>query len=146
MRIWAVTVILACAGTLTSYAQKAPDSNAGTKIMALENLWGQASAIKDLKSLNTIFDDAIVYVDVDGGLMSKAEVLADVKRSPALQFIPESMDVHLHGDTAIITGTYWLKRLERGKPIARRRRFVDTWRYKDGIWLLIASLSTPIEN
>jgi ketosteroid isomerase-like protein len=112
--------------------------------MALENLWGQASAVKDLKSLNTIFDDAFVYVDRDGRLMTKAEVLADVKTSPALQFITESTVVHLHGDTAIITGTYRLKGLERGKPIVRRGRFVDTWQYKNGLWLAIASLSTPI--
>ncbi len=146
MRALTLAVSLACAGIPTGYAQQTADSDAGTKIMALENLWGQASAVKDLKSLNAIFDDAFVYVDPNGRLMTKAELLADVKESPALQFIARAMVVHLHGDTAIITGTYQLKGLERGKPFVRHGRFVDTWRYKNGSWLAIASLSTPIGN
>ena len=146
MRTLMLAVLLAWVGTATGYAQKTPDSDVGTKIMALENLWSQASAIKDLKSLGSILDDALLYVDPDGRVMTKAELLVDVRTSPAVQFLTESMAVHVHGDTAIITGTYRLKGLKRGKPFVRRGRFVDTWRYKDGLWLAIASLATPVGN
>ena len=69
-----------------------------------------------MKSLNAIFNEGLVYVDPDGRLLTKEEVLADVRTSPAVQFITESMAVYVHGDTAVITGTYRLKGLERGKP------------------------------
>jgi len=146
MRALTLAVSLACAGIPTGYAQQSADSDVGSKIMALENLWSQVSAIKDLKSLGSILDDALLYVDPDGRVMTKAELLADVKASLALQFITESMAVHVHGDTAIVTGTYRLKGLERGKPFVRRGRFVDTWRYKNELWLAIASLATPMGN
>jgi ketosteroid isomerase-like protein len=146
MRTLTLAVLLTLAGTSTGYAQSTSDSDVGSKIMALENLWSHAAAIKDWKSLDTILDDALFYVDPDGRLMTKAEVLADVRTSPAVQFITESMAVYVHGDTAIITGTYRLKGVERGKPFVRRGRFVDTWQFKDGMWLAIASLATPIGN
>ena len=119
MRTLTLALLLAW-GTPTGDAQKTANSDAETKIMALENLWSQASAIKDLKSLN---DEGLVYVDPDGRLLTKEEVLADVRTSPAVQFITESMAVYVHGDTAVITGTYRLKGLERGKPFVRRGRF-----------------------
>ena len=145
MRTLTLALLLAW-GTPTGDAQKTANSDAETKIMALENLWSQAPAIKDLKSLNAIFNEGLVYVDPDGRLLTKEEVLADVRTSPAVQFITESMAVYVHGDTAVITGTYRLKGLERGKPFVRRGRFVDTWQYEDGLWLAIASLSTPTGN
>ncbi|MBZ5678604.1 MAG: nuclear transport factor 2 family protein [Acidobacteriia bacterium] len=146
MRTLILAVLLVCAGTSASYAQVTVDSHVGSKIIALENLWSQASTIKDLKSLDTILDDAFVYVDPDGRLMTKAEVLADVKASPAQQVVTESMVVHLHGDAAIVTGTYRMKGVERGKSVVRRGRFVDTWLYRNGLWISIASLGTPTED
>jgi ketosteroid isomerase-like protein len=146
MRTLTLAVLLTLAGTSTGYAQKTPDSDVGTKIVALENLWSRAAASKDLKSLSAILDDALLYVDPDGRVMTKAEVLADVRTSPALHFIIESTTVHVHGDTAVITGTYRLQGLVPGEPFERRGRFLDTWRYKDGLWLAVASLATPLGN
>lgn len=149
MRTWTLAVLLMLAGQSTVYGQgtsESSESDVGSKIMALENLWSQASATKDLKSLGSILDDGLVYVDPYGTLMTKAELLVDVRTSPALQFLTESMAVHVHGDTAVITGTYRLKGLQRGKAAVRRGRFVDTWRFKDGTWLAIASLATPTGN
>jgi ketosteroid isomerase-like protein len=144
LRTLTLVVLLACAGTSTGFAQGASDSDVGSKIIALENLWSQASTAKDLKALDTILDDAFVYVGPDGKLMTKAEVLADVKASPVLQVTTESMVVHLHGDTAVVTGTYRMKGVERGGPFVRSGRFVDTLLYKNGLWVAIASLATPI--
>jgi len=48
--------------------------------------------------------------------------------------------VHLHGDTAIVSGNFRTKGVERDKPYTRRERFVDTWLYKNGQWVSIASM------
>jgi ketosteroid isomerase-like protein len=136
--------LLVCAGTSAGYAQGASDSDSGSKIVALENLWKQAAEAKDLKALDSILDGAFIYVDPEGRLLTKAAVLADPKASTGLQFIPESMVVHLHGDTAVVTGIYRITHVEGGKPFVRHERFLDTWRYNKGSWMAIASLATPV--
>jgi len=144
MRTWMWVALAAFAATWGGYAQETSDSDVGSKIVALENLWNQAVEARDLKALDAILDDAFVNVDAEGKILTKAEVLADVKASRGVRVSSEAMVVHLHGDTAVVTGIYQLSGAERGKPFVRRQRFVDTWRYKSGIWVSIASLATPL--
>jgi ketosteroid isomerase-like protein len=92
----------------------------------------QAWQSKNTKTLDAMCDDAFVYVDSGGRLMTKPEALANVQRVESLQFVAEGMTVKLHGDTAIVTGLCRMKGAERGKPFLRRGRFVDTWLHKDG--------------
>ena len=136
-------VLLACMPSAYC-AQGTSDSDAGSKIVALENLWNQAAEARDIVAMGRILDDAFVYVDPEGRLLTKTEVLADVKASHGLRFALEAMVVHLHGETAVVTGIYKMEGMEGGKPFVRRDRFVDTWRYKNGYWVSIASLATPI--
>lgn len=143
MRTLTLVVLLACAGMPAGYGQGASDSDVRSKIVAMEHVWNQACQFKDLKALDRVLDDAFVFVDADGRLLTKPEVLADVKASGAMQLISGQLVVHVHGDTAVITGTYQMSGVERGKPFVRRGRFVDTWLYKNGMWVSIASLATP---
>lgn len=145
MRTLLLVVLFVCAGPV-SRAQAPSDSDVRSKIVALENLWNQAAEGKDLDALDRILDDAFVYVDPEGKLLTKTEVLADIKASQGIRVISESMVVHLHGDSAVVTGVYRIRGVERGKPFARRDRFVDTWRLKNGSWVSIASLATPIAS
>lgn len=144
MRTLVLVALLACAGTSSGYAPGESDSDVGAKILAMEHVWGHAYVSKDPKALERILDDAFVNVDSDGILQTKAEVLAEVRASTVLQFLTESMVVHLHGNTAIVTGIFLIKGMEHGKPYAQRERFVDTWLCKDGQWVSIAGLVTRI--
>jgi ketosteroid isomerase-like protein len=138
-----LVALLASVGTSAGYAQDA-DSDVEAKILATEHMWGQAYVSKDPKALDRILDDAFVNVDSDGILQTKAEVVAEVRTSTVVQFLTESMVVHLHGNTAIVTGIFQLKGVDRGKPYAQRERFIDTWFYKNGQWVSIAGLVTRI--
>jgi ketosteroid isomerase-like protein len=139
-----LVALVTWAGTSAGYALMDSDSDARAKILAMEQVWSQAYVSKDSKALEKILDDAFVNVDSNGKLQTKADVLAEVRTSSALQFLTESMAVHLHGDTAIVTGIYLIKGVDRGKPYAQRERFVDTWFYKNGQWISIAGLITRI--
>ncbi len=110
----------------------------------MEHVWGHAYLSKDPRALERILDDAFVNVDSDGKLQTKADVLAEVRTSTALQYLTESMEVHLHGNTAIVTGIFWIKGVDHGKPYAQRERFVDTWLFRNGQWVSIAGLVTRI--
>ena len=138
-----LVALLASVGTSAGYAQDA-DSDVEAKILATEHMWGQAYVSKDPKALERILDDAFVNVDSDGILQTKAEVVAEVRTSTVVQFLTESMVVHLHGNTALVTGIFQLKGVDRGKPYAQRERFVDTWFHKNGQWVSIAGLVTRI--
>ena len=143
MKTLMLVVLLASVGTSAGYAQDA-DSDVEAKILATQHMWGQAYVSKDPKALERILDDEFVNVDSDGILQTKAEVVAEVRTSTVVQFLTESMVVHLHGNTALVTGIFQLKGVDRGKPYAQRERFVDTWFYKNGLWVSIAGLVTRI--
>jgi len=126
------------------WAQDQDHSAARTKILALEHAWNQAEAFKDLKALDALFDNDMVYVDFDGTLMTKAAFLARVKSTHLEQVVTESMTVQVFNTTAIVSGTYRSNEFKNGKRIQRRGRFVDTWVYKDSMWICVAAQATPI--
>ncbi len=142
MRNYAFLFLLVC--STADHAQLGDHVASESKLIALENLWNLAAEHGDLKALSTILDDAFVYVDRNGRLLTKAEVLVDVKATHGIQVSSEAVYVRLHGDTAIVTGIYRIEIMDHGRRIERRDRFLDTWRFKDGAWMAIASLATPI--
>ena len=146
MRILVLVALLVCVGTSAGYAPRDSDSEVGAKILAMQHVWGLAYVSKDPKALERILDDAFVNVDSDGIVQTKADVLAEVGTSTVLQFLTESMVVHLHGNTAIVTGVFLIKGVEGGKAYALRERFVDTWFYNNGQWVSIAGLVTRVEQ
>lgn len=125
-------------------AQESDEAGARSKILALEHAWNQAEAFNDLKALDSIFDNRLVYIDSDGTLMSKAEFLAHVKSSHLQQVITQSMSVQVFGDLAIVTGTYLVKEFKGGKNIQHRGRFVDAWVRRDQTWVCVAAEATPM--
>jgi hypothetical protein len=52
--------------------------------------------------------------------------------------------VHVYGNAAVATGVFRARGIEAGKSYVRRERFVDTWIYKDGKWVCVASNATPV--
>jgi ketosteroid isomerase-like protein len=142
MRTLMLFALFVCAGTSAGCAQGNSDADAESKIVAMEHVWAQAYIAKDPKALARILDDAFVCVGSEGKLLTKGDILADVKASNTLQLLTESMVVHLHDDTAIVTGTFRTTGVERGKPFTRRERFVDTWLYRNGQWISLSSMVT----
>ena len=122
------------------------DSDAASKVLALERLWGQASQLRDIKALDSIFDEGLVNLDIDGRLMTKAQTLADTLTTGPVEIVVESTGARVHGDVVIVTGVLRLKGVDHGKPYLRRGRFVDTWLYKNGHWVCIGSETTPMEQ
>ena len=146
MRFIALLIVLVGATALIGVAQDEADRIVQSKIIALEKAWNQAYKLGDKRALGRILDDQIVLINDDGSVQTKPEFLATVKKSNSQdqQVAPESMSVHVFGNTAISTGVFRAKGVEAGKPYVRRERFVDTWIYKDGNWVCIATNATPV--
>ena len=141
------TLILGlCIALVLVGADEDREAGVRSKIVALEKAWNQAYKMGDTKSLDAILDDHMVLINDDGSTQSKELFLASVRRSTSReeQVSPESMSVHVYGTTAIATGVFRAKGLDKGKPYTRRERFIDTWILKDGKWVCVGTNATPI--
>lgn len=141
---WTACLLLLAATTL--FAQEDSDAAARAKVIALEKAWNQAYKMGDSKALGSLLDDSLVLIEDDGSLKTKAQFLAGMKSSNSNeeQVAPESLVVHVHGQTAIAVGVFAAKGSHGGKPYVRRERFVDTWILKNGNWVCVATNATPI--
>jgi ketosteroid isomerase-like protein len=121
-------------------------AGAASKILALENVWNQAEEKGDARALDLIFDDAMIYVDEDGSVLTKTQFLAHAKGSAGqMQSLTTlTLSVHVYGDTAVVAGSYRVKGMEKGKPYQRDGRFIDTWTLKQGNWRCVAAQATPV--
>lgn len=142
----AVWAILFCASAISAWSQD--EAATKSKIVALEQLWNQAYKSADTKALDAILDDAIVLVNDDGSVQTKAEFLASVKvpqtGAQQQQVSPESLSVHVYPNVAIATGVMRVKGEEGGKAYSRRERFIDTWVLKRGNWVCVGTDATPV--
>jgi ketosteroid isomerase-like protein len=146
MKRIASALIIICATVCLS--QVANEQENRQRILALEHAWDQALQRGDVKALSAIFDDALLYIDFDGKLLTKAEYLLRVRTNEIhlAQVITDEMDVQVFGTTAIVIGTYRAKGTEKGKAYTRHGRFMDTWILNGKNWICIGSTTTPILN
>lgn len=139
-------LLLIFVGAVASHGLAQDAASVRTKIIALEKAWNQAYKMGDSHALGDILDDDIVLTNDDGSAQSKREFLASIRPSNGQeqQVSPESISVHVFGDTAVATGVFVAKGVEGGKTYTRRERFVDTWISRNGKWVCIATDATPI--
>jgi ketosteroid isomerase-like protein len=135
-----------CLFSLSSSPQDRTGHDSESRLLAVENIWNQAEAKGDIKALNLIFDNYLVYVDEQGQLLSKSEFLRQVKAESAhpQSLTTQAMSAQVYGDTAVVTGTYRMEQTKGGKQLQREGRFTDTWVREDGAWVCVAAQSTPI--
>jgi ketosteroid isomerase-like protein len=112
-----------------------------SKIIAMENLWNRAELNNDAPAVQLLLADDFVMTVAEGILYNKSQIVASVAdksyRPEALQ--SSDMVVHYYGNTAVLTGAYYEKGIDKGKPWVRRGRFTDTWMNLNGRWQCIAS-------
>jgi hypothetical protein len=78
-------------GVAVPEGQDDADAKARSQILAQENTRNQAVTQPDVKALAEIFDDAHVYVDAEGLLMTKADFLARTEKARLQHVVTESM-------------------------------------------------------
>jgi ketosteroid isomerase-like protein len=147
--IFCLLVILVCTLLVCSLplaTQEDSDATARAQVLALEKAWNQAYKLGDANALAGLLDNALVLVEDDGSLKTKAQFLASVKAptSNEEQVAPESLTVRVFGKTAIAIGVIAVKAKEHGKTVTRRERFIDTWIARNGSWVCIATDATPM--
>ena len=122
----------------------AQDSGDQAKVIALENIWNQAEMHQDTHAIESILTDDFVLTTFDGSVQNKAQYVASVKDKdyhPQL-LASSNMKIHLYGHTAIVTGDYREKGLQKDKVFEHRGHLTDTWVNVNGKWMCAASQLT----
>jgi ketosteroid isomerase-like protein len=112
-----------------------------TKIVAMENLWNRAELDNDAPAVRLLLADDFVMTVAEGTTYNKAQIVASVADKSYRPEVLQSTDlvVHSYGNTVVVTGAYYEKGVDKGKPWERRGRFTDTWMNLNGRWQCIAS-------
>ena len=125
------------------------NSDAESKILAMENAWNLAQKDHDAKALDALVAETFVNTDWDGTVTNKGQFLADVKDTSYKFETVSNTNVSVffyNGNTAVVTGTYHTTGTHKGKPFDSRGRFTDTWAQIGGKWLCVASATTHIQR
>jgi CheY-like chemotaxis protein len=118
--------------------KEAPDEQI---IAALEKRWQAVSCKSNSGGLSQLLADQAVITDHRGRSWAKLDFLweSEFGLAPETSLFEESLDVRIHGDTAVVTGI--LSANEDGIKQARpgHYRFTRTWVRKEGQWQCLAS-------
>ena len=124
----------------------AQQSGEAAKVIALENNWNQAEMKLDTHAIESVLTDDFVLTTFSGSVQTKAEYIASVKDKdyhPQL-LAGTNMKIHFYGNTAIVTGDYREKGLDKDKPFDRKGHLTDTWVNVGGRWMCASSALTLV--
>jgi ketosteroid isomerase-like protein len=112
-----------------------------SKVIAMENAWNQAERHNDAGAVELLLADDFVMTTAEGTMYNRAQIIASVKDTSYKPDVLQSSDmtIHANGNTAVVTGAYYEKGIDKGKPWERRGRFTDTWIWMNGRWQCLAS-------
>lgn len=124
----------------------AQQSGEAEKVIALENIWNQAEMKQDAHAIESLMTQDFILTTFSGAVQSKAEYIASVKDKdyhPQL-LAGTNMKIHFYGNTAIVTGDYREKGLDKEKPFDRKGHLTDTWVNVGGKWMCASSALTLV--
>jgi ketosteroid isomerase-like protein len=116
------------------------------ELLKLENDWSTAWQKKDGAFLQRFYADEYLFTDSDGITWNKAD---DIKNVTSPSSRPESfqltgMNVHIYGDTAVVTGQNAIAGFFDGEDISGIYRFTDVFVRRSGRWQIVATQSTLV--
>jgi ketosteroid isomerase-like protein len=145
-----VIVVLSLGGLIAKQAAtagaKSPD-NVSQALIDLEQQWNKASKAGDADALAAFLADDLVYLDSDGTMRTKSEVLARTKKAKWTVMELSDMKVTTHGNTAVVTGSWTGKGTDgAGKAVDAKERWADTWvKQSNGKWQCVSTAAAAIK-
>ena len=100
-----------------------------------------ASAAGDGKTLGTLVDDRVIFMNETGEIATKKD-LADSTPPPAgvvNKLVQSDVRIEMHGDTAVTSFTDNLTQHANGAVRTASFLSTEVWQKKDGRWLLVSS-------
>jgi hypothetical protein len=123
------------------------------ELKRIENDFPRVLKEKDTEAVDRVEADDIVVVYRDGTVGSKAQDISDIKSGNLSADSWEVTDMKvnvLNKDAAVVSGRSIIKggkyKTPDGKTIdaSGEIRWIDTFARRNGVWKLVASISTPV--
>jgi ketosteroid isomerase-like protein len=115
-------------------------------VMQAEEARNAAMPKGDVATLEKIYADGLVYTNARGETLTKAQHLADLKGKKLnfQSFKHDDVQVHMFGNTGIVTGVSTSAVSYKGTVSSSPRKFVNVFVKTDGKWLCVAHVETPV--
>jgi ketosteroid isomerase-like protein len=127
----------------------AQQSSSETQILDLESKWTEAYKVHSVKEMPLFLDEKFVITIEDGRTFGKVGYIAHTADASVHVEVAEESDlqVHLHGNVAVVTGAYHETGTAQGKRYEYHDRLTDVWMKKNnGPWQIIAAqYSVPLQ-
>ena len=120
--------------------------DAKSEIRGLEDSRYAAMIAKDLKTLDRLLGDGLVYTHSNAESDSKASYIEAIKTGKFDYRRAERLaeNIHVYGDTAVTTGHVRLEVNMGGTPKTVNSKFLNVWIRGERGWQMVAWQSTPL--
>jgi ketosteroid isomerase-like protein len=119
-------------------AQESPDA---ATIRVLETKWADSYKNRQVDVLSSLMSDDYVITMEDGSVFGKVGFISHTAQPSEKVAVVEFGDlkIRMHGDAAVVTGSYHEQGESAGKAYDYHDRMTDLWMKVDGKWKLVAS-------
>lgn len=124
----------------------ASDSSESRALAAIDATWNDLRLKPDVAGLDRLLTADFILTHSDGRVQTRDQYLDELKtRTRTNQAIRnEDVEVRIHGDTGVVTGTSVQAGVTGGQPFSGRFRFTRVWVRRDGGWRMVASHSSRV--
>ena len=148
MKVRASLLVLVLANLAFGVSGAQSKRDSASQVLAVENQWNEVYKRGDIATMNSLLTDDFIITVEDGNTYSKPGYIAHSGNSSVRVEVSDMSDlqVRMHGNTAVVTGAYHEKGIDKGKPYEYRDRLTDIWMNYNGRWRLIASHYSPLSS
>src|ERR1041385_1042705 len=116
----------------------------GQTVIDLDRQRMEAMAKKDIRKLNELIADDLIYTHSSARLDTKQSLIGNMESGSTVytSVVPSDVKAQDLGDTVVLTGSCKISVNAGGRPNSFGVRFTDVWANKGGRWQMVAWQST----
>lgn len=116
------------------------------QLTAQADAWDKAIVRQDRAAIEANMHAGFFQIGSRGERSERAEFINDLM-DPKLKIAPyvvENLEVHLHGNTALLTATTRMTGQYDGKPFSTHYRYIDVYVRENSAWKIVSVQTTGI--
>lgn len=150
MRVFTVLLVMALS-VATAFSQEKPgiaahptETTSAVKkhIIQLQEKWAAAEQKADKQALRKILSDHYKYIDLNGKVGTKAELLSNLQApgvfTPPDRKTASDYEVSVYGDTAVVTHNAVFQAKSGDNELTVEARGIDVWVKRNRNWQVVA--------
>jgi ketosteroid isomerase-like protein len=120
----------------------------GQMIIDLDKKRMTAMAQKDIKTLNELIADDLIYTHSSARLDTKQSLIGNMESGSTVytSVVPSEVKAQDMGDTVVLTGSCRISVNAGGRPNSFGVRFTDVYANKGGRWQMVTWQSTRLPD